>query len=174
MSADERREEIVGIAVSEFALRGLHGTSTETIADRAGVSQPYLFRLFGTKKELFLAAGERVTDRIRDLFVLAAETHPDHPLEAMGEAYRRLLERREELLMQMQLYAACSDPEIEERVRRRYGELWSIVREHSGATDEDVRNFFATGMLLNVAAALNLTEILDSEEWARVCLPPVH
>jgi AcrR family transcriptional regulator len=171
MSADERREEILAVAIVEFALKGLHGTSTETIAERAGVSQPYLFRLFGTKKDLFLAAGMRVMDRVRDLFVQVAETHPENQLEAMGNAYVDLLEHREDLLMQMQLYAACSDPEIAEQVRQRYLGLWDTVGRHSGAEDDDLREFFAAGMLLNVAVALKLPEVLTPEEWSRYCLP---
>src|SRR5204863_476321 len=53
-TADQRREEILVAAFDEFAEHGLHGTSTDVIARKAGVSQPYVFRLFGTKKELYL------------------------------------------------------------------------------------------------------------------------
>jgi AcrR family transcriptional regulator len=63
-SAEVRREEILEAAVKEFAYGGLHGTSTERIAQRAGISQPYLFRLFGTKKELFIAANQRCFGRV--------------------------------------------------------------------------------------------------------------
>jgi AcrR family transcriptional regulator len=59
-SADERREEILEIAIEHFAVGGYHGTSTEVIAKEAGISQPYLFRLFRTKRELFLACNTRV------------------------------------------------------------------------------------------------------------------
>ena len=58
-SAEDRREEIVGIAFRHFAEGGYHGTSTEAIAREAGISQPYLFRLFRTKRELFLACVDR-------------------------------------------------------------------------------------------------------------------
>ena len=54
-SAEERRREIVEIAISHFAQHGYNGTSTDQVAREAGISQPYLFRLFGTKRELFLA-----------------------------------------------------------------------------------------------------------------------
>src|SRR6266571_6871148 len=90
-TAGERREEIVTAAMAEFALGGLNGTSTEAIARRAGVSQPYLFRLFGTKKDLFLAAVERGFDRVEAAFRRAAEAHPENVLEAMGKAYGTLL-----------------------------------------------------------------------------------
>ena len=73
LSADERRVEVVEAAVKAFASSGLHGTSTEEIARLAGVSQPYLFRLFGTKRDLFLAALERMFARLEHEFNDAAD-----------------------------------------------------------------------------------------------------
>ena len=72
-SAEVRREEILEAAMKEFAYGGLHGTSTEKIAARAGISQPYLFRLFGTKKELFIASSTRCFGRVLAAFQEAAE-----------------------------------------------------------------------------------------------------
>jgi len=170
MTADERREEILEVAVSDFAQGGLHGTSTEAIARRAGISQPYLFRLFGTKKELFIACIGRCFDRTQGAFRAAAEADESGaPLEAMGQAYVELLADRELLLSQMQTYAACGDDEIRAVVRRRWGELYRTVERLSGAPPEEVRAFFATGMLLNVAAAMDLPEIAGPKgaAWAR-------
>jgi AcrR family transcriptional regulator len=170
LSAEERRDEILEAAVAEFALKGLHGTATETIAHRAGVSQPYIFRLFGSKKELFLATVARGFDRIDEAFRLAVASEPKMPLRAMGLAYNRLLAHREELLMQMQSYAACSDPDVLHLVQNRYGNLYRYVRDVSGGSDDDVRKFFAHGMLMNVAAAIDLPELGTREDWARECL----
>jgi len=171
MSAEERREEILQAAMTEFALKGLHGTSTETIAQRVGISQPYLFRLYDTKKDLFLAAVGRGFDRVLEAFRLAAEQHPDEPLTAMGHAYAtQLLSRREELLLQMQSYAACADPDVEELVRERFGQLYGFVEEVSGGDADRVQEFFAHGMLLNVAAAMNLPAVLQEQGWAQRCL----
>ena len=170
MTAAERREEILEAAVSDFALGGLHGTSTEAIARRAGISQPYLFRLFGTKKELFIACIERCFDRTEGAFRAAAEAEePGAPLDAMGKAYVELLADRELLLSQMQTYAACGDDEIRAVVRRRWGELYRTVERLSGAPADEVRAFFANGMLLNVAAAMDLPEIAGPKgaAWAR-------
>ncbi len=169
LTAGERREEILNAAVSEFALKGLHGTSTETIAHRVGISQPYLFRLFGTKRGLFLAAVERNFDRVSQTFRLAAESNPQNPLMAMGLAYKALLTRREDLLLQMQAYVACVDPEIRAVVRRRFTELYGLAQEVSGENEDAVRGFFASGMLLNVAAAMDLPALVDSESWAEHC-----
>jgi len=171
LTAEQRREQILEASLSEFAIHGLHGTSTESIAERAGISQPYLFRLFGTKKELFLACVERCFDRTQGTFRAAAESAAgDEVLSAMGWSYMELLQDRELLLAQMQTYAACGDEEIRATVRRRYGELYRTVEELSGAGADEVRSFFATGMLLNVACALDLPELADKEEWAERAL----
>lgn len=171
MSADARREQVLLAARAEFAATGLHGTSTDAIATRAGISQPYLFRLFGTKRDLFLACIDRGFDRVEEAFREAAGAGPaGEALRRMGEAYIALLGDRQELLAQMQAYAACDDAEIRTVVRRRFAGLWSLVDELTGAPGDDIRAFFATGMLLNVAAALDLPSIAETEDWARRCL----
>ena len=134
MPAAERREAILEAAMTEFALGGLHGTATEDIARRAGITQPYVFRLFGTKKALYLETIERCFDRIQREFEAAAATaEPEEKLQAMGKAYGPLLRDRSLLLGQMHSYADCSDPEVRAVVRRRYGELWEWVERASGA-----------------------------------------
>jgi AcrR family transcriptional regulator len=165
-TADERRAEIVDAAFAEFADRGLHGTSTDAIAARAGVSQPYLFRLFGTKKDLFLAAVERCYEVTLATFVGAAEgKRGDDAMKAMGAAYIGLLSDRRKLRMQLQAQAACDDPDVREVVRRHFGELVDFVERASGADASRVRDFFAVGMLLNVIAAMDLLD--DEDGWAK-------
>src|SRR6266404_2259865 len=96
---DERREEILDAALEEFAERGYHGASTEEIARRAGISQPYVFRLFGTKKELFRAVAARCFRETLEMFQRAAEgLRGEEALQAMGNAYvNRLLNDRARL-----------------------------------------------------------------------------
>ena len=118
MSAAERREMVLEAAVAEFAAHGLAGTSTEDVARQAGISQPYLFRLFPTKKALFLALVDRCFRRVRETFVAAAgDLTGDEALAAMADSYTRLLDDRTLLLLQMQIYAACGDPEIRDVTR---------------------------------------------------------
>jgi AcrR family transcriptional regulator len=167
MSAEERREAVLEVAVAEFARTGLHGTSTEKIAAGAGISHPYLFRLFGTKKELFLACMHVCHARLHDTFTRAAEAAGDGDrLEAMGRAYVALLGDREMLQLQLQMYAACADPEVRETASNGYAELWQLVGRLSGAPEGDIRAFFATGMLLNMAAAMDLPQIAGEPGWA--------
>src|SRR5579872_5049209 len=99
-----RREEILEAATVEFALRGLHGASTEDIARRAGISQPYVFRLFGTKKDLFRAVIARCFRETLEMFQRAAEgLRGEAALEAIGRAYvDRLVHEPLRLQTQMQ------------------------------------------------------------------------
>ena len=172
-SAAERREELVEVALRHFASHGYVAASTDAIAAEAGISQPYLFRLFGTKRELFLACHDVAHGRVAETFRAAAQDAPaDERLARMGMAYVELLADRDRLLFQLQSYAACGDPEIRERVRERYGALVREVEELSGAPADAVWRFFATGMLLNLVAVLGLDEIADRDPWAaRWCAP---
>ena len=175
MTAEERRESVLAAAVREFAALGLHGASTEAIAERAGISQPYVFRLFGTKKELFIAAVERVCDHILARFREAAASVPPgrgpersgQVLEAMGRSYEELLDRRDELLLLLQGFAACKDPDVLEVSRRRMREVYELVAHESGAHERQVQWFMATGMLLTVSAGMDLPGIAHEEPWAR-------
>jgi AcrR family transcriptional regulator len=171
-TADARREALVDAALEHFAQTGLHGTAVSAITDDVGITQPYAFSLFGTKKGLFLAAVERSFDRVEETFRTAAESAgPAGPFEAMKESYRSVLADRSLLLMQLQTYAACGDEDVRALARRRYAQLYDLVRELSGADREELTEFFAAGMLLNVAAALNLPELLVDDTWLEDCLP---
>jgi AcrR family transcriptional regulator len=164
-TAAARRDEVLDAAMIEFAERGFEGASTEDIARRAGISQPYLFRLFGTKKELFKASVARCLREALELFQRAAEgKRGEEALQAIGEAYRKQLEEdRVRLRAQMQAYSACDDPEIREVVRAGFGDLVAYVRRVSGADWPTVWAFFSTGMLLNVLASMHVEE--QPEQW---------
>jgi AcrR family transcriptional regulator len=160
ISSEERRAQLLEAAVTEFAAKGFHAASTTAIAKRAGISQPYVYALFPNKHELFLAANLQVKDRIRNAFAEAARglATPEERLSAMGQAYIRLLDNREEIMFQHQANAAAGDPALREPVRREFMRLFEDVVRLSGASDEDVWRFMATGMFLNVIAALDLPD----------------
>jgi AcrR family transcriptional regulator len=168
MKAAERRQAVLAAAVIEFAARGLAGTSTEDVARRAGISQPYLFRLFPTKKALFLALVDRCFRQVAVAFeAAAADRVGEDALEAMANAYHQLLQDRTLLLLQLQAYAACDDPEIRDATRTGFKQLWALVERLSGLPYERVVMFFAMGMLMNVAAAMDLPAV--DERWTRWC-----
>jgi AcrR family transcriptional regulator len=164
---EERRGEILDAALAVFAEKGLHASSTEEVARRAGISQPYVFRLFGTKKELFMAVIARCFRQTLEQFQQAAEgKRGEEALHAIGEAYGELLERdRVYLPSQMQAYAACHDPDICQTVRNGYGDLVAYVERVSGADHATVSTFFAKGMLMNVLSSMHLSD--PTEPWAQ-------
>ncbi len=172
-TADERRETILRAAEQVFAARGLHGTPTIEIAKAAGISQAYLFRLFPTKAELFSALTQRVNDRIYETMAgaaAAAKTAGDDVMVAMGIAYIGLLQDRNLLLNQLHAHGASDDPAIRDQMRGCFERLVALVERETGAGPDQVREFFAHGMLLNVLAAMRAEEV--DEHWARVLLGP--
>ncbi|MFD3652595.1 TetR/AcrR family transcriptional regulator [Streptomyces sp. NPDC058620] len=172
MSAEDRRESVVRAAITEFARGGYHGTSTEAIAKRVGVSQPYLFRLFPNKQAMFLAASERCLVETRKVFMEAAEgLEGEEALHAMAAAYQRLIvDDADKLLMQMQMYAAIAaaeasgDREFGESVRRGWVRMWDEVHLVLGADQNETTTFLAYGMLINTLASLGFPA--DHRIWS--------
>jgi AcrR family transcriptional regulator len=166
-SAEVRRASILNAAVVEFARSGYAGTSTEAIATRAGISQPYLFRLFGTKKELFIATYSMVTSRIEEAFAaVTKELEGEEAMVAMGMAYLELLQDPD--LLQVQLHgfvAAAADPDIASACQDTFRRLWHLAAAATHAEPEAMRDFFAQGMLCNVLAAIDLRSV--KEPWAQ-------
>jgi AcrR family transcriptional regulator len=159
-SSDERREQVIEAAVKEFAEHGYHATSTTAIAKRAGISQPYIYALFPNKRELFLATHAHVIGHIRDAFTEAARgvDEPEARLHAMGEAYMELLERRDEIVLQMQSHAAAGDLALRDPIRREFTGVIDHVERVAGVSRQRALEFMAVGMLLNVIAALDLPD----------------
>jgi AcrR family transcriptional regulator len=170
LSAAERKDAVLDAARIEFAGKGYVATSTEDIAARAGISQPYLFRLFGTKKELYIASVSRCFRETLELFQRAAEgLRGEEALHAIGKAYLEQLEGdRTWLRAQMQAYAASDDPEIRTVVRAGFGDLVAYARRVSGADWPVIWHFFATGMFLNVLASMHVND--EPEPWMRELL----
>ena len=158
-TAAERREHLLGVALEEFATRGYAGGSTERIATAAGISQPYVFRLFGSKLQLFLAVIERCLD---DMYALmdeaSAELQGDAALHAMGEAYLALI-TTDPIRLQGQLVgyvASAQSEEVRATMRQGFGRLVELAERRSGADETQISAFFAKGMLLNVVTAMGL------------------
>jgi AcrR family transcriptional regulator len=158
MSADERRRSVLHAARIEFGSAGYSAATTDAIAQRVGVSQPYLFRLFPSKKAIFLATVEDCFDQLERLFTAAAgDRVGEEALRVMGRAYNALVDDKAILQMQLQMWAtACQDDEVRALARRRLEGLWGLVGRLSGADEAQVAEFMARGMLLNVFAAMDL------------------
>ena len=169
-TAAERREALVEAAVAAFAEHGFHGTPTTEIAKAAGISQAYLFRLFPTKSELYVAAVDRCYRRLGDAMRAAAEDESapgETVLERMGHAYAALLQDPTTLRATLQAFAAASgeDVAIRDAVRRGYGDLVELIQRISGAEGEELRGFVAKGMLMTVLAGMDAPSI--DAPWAQ-------
>ncbi len=162
MKAEDRRVLILEAALEEYGRAGMHATSVEVIADRAGVSQPYVFKMFGTKNDLIAAVIVHHTACLRQAFREAVEQREagSSPLEAMALAYIGFMsDDVNSLRCQLHTWAAASDPAIKDVAQRTYREIWEDIAELSGATADEVRDFMGHGMLLTVLASLDLTEL---------------
>jgi AcrR family transcriptional regulator len=165
MSGTERRSQVLRIAADEFANRGLHGASVEAIAREADITQAYVFRMFGTKKALFLALIGAAFDDFSDGMAGAATGAGGlDALALMGARYYESLGDRTTLLLQLQGFAACGDAEVRDLVRARLGRMWDTVAGTTGLDPVTVKSFLAFGMLLNNVAALDVDEL--DEPWA--------
>ncbi len=163
LTAEERREQVLAAALHEFGARGYHAAGTPAIAKRAGISQPYIYALFPSKRDLFLAVHERVLESIRHAFVTAARgaRTSEEALEQMGLAYGPLVTENPDLLLcQLQAYAAAGDPEIGPAVAAGFKDLAREVGRISGAAEDEVARFLAAGMLINVTTALGVPELV--------------
>ncbi|MBE1485300.1 TetR/AcrR family transcriptional regulator [Plantactinospora soyae] len=165
LTASERSEQLVAAAVTAFSTAGYAGTSTDDVARLAGVSQPYVIRLFGSKQRLFIATVEHAAGRIEQAFQRAAERQPD--LASLRIAYDELLVERDLLAVLLHGFAASSEPAIGFAVRVCYGRIYQLVRDLTGATAQETREFLATGMLLTVLASIHVIgpDAVAPEPW---------
>lgn len=158
LSSAERREAVVLAAVTEFAAGGFHGTPMDRIAERAGISQPYLFRLFPNKRSLFEKAVERCFRETGDFYARAAEgLRGTEALDAMARSRKRFLDDSSLPLLRLHAVTAvlaAGDPGITAQVRRSWAALWSSVEDRTGAPPAEVRAFFAEELLMIAQAAL--------------------
>lgn len=152
MSGAQRREEILVAARTVFAERG-YAASTDEVARAAGVSQPYVVRLFGTKRELFLEAYKVASGQIIEALT-AVPAGPDAALR-MGDAYIGLLADRDLLRMVMHGFIAGADEEVGRVARHTLGEAFRLYQERSGEDEQAARLFVAQGMLINVLLAVD-------------------
>jgi AcrR family transcriptional regulator len=157
MTAGQRREMVLQAALIEFAARGLDGTSTQGIAERAGISHPYLFRLFPAKKALFLAVVRRCFQQVTQVLATSAAGQTgEEALQAMGSAFGQLCQQRTLPLMQLHAYAACTDRDVRVATQAAFGDLREAVERLTGLPPARVQRWLGIAMLMTAATAMNL------------------
>lgn len=168
-TAEERRRTVVDTAITVFARSGYQATPVAAVAERAGISTAYVFKLYPGKEALFVAALERCFARVIDALRIGADASggkgPDAVLEAMGEAYARLITDRSLLMLQVHAMSATDVPAIAEALRAGIERVTAFAGERSGAASDAVQRFLAYGQLCHLIVATGVTA--QDGDWAR-------
>ena len=172
--AIQRREQILAAASQVFGERGYAGATTDQVAHAAGISQPYVVRMFGTKENLFLEVLERALNKLKTAFraVLAeprsqGDDAADLLAQRLGATYVGLIEDRGILLSLMQAFITGHDPIIGAKARAGFLQIYRILRDEAGFEPDVIREFLADGMLFNTLLAIRLPDIFDDDEAAQ-------
>ncbi|MDR6969943.1 helix-turn-helix domain-containing protein [Leifsonia shinshuensis] len=186
----ERRVQILEAASRVFGERGYFGATTDQIAREAGISQPYVVRMFGGKENLFVGVLSRSLERLLVAFTDTIEQWkadgspegPDSPEgpsavtpagvhgeigRRLGLAYVNLIEDRGLLLSLMQAFSMGQDPTIGGKARDGFLTIYRLLREGAGFSPEESRSFLAEGMLLNTLLGLRMTDEYDTDPAAK-------
>ncbi|WP_194923904.1 TetR/AcrR family transcriptional regulator [Catenulispora pinisilvae] len=175
-TAEARRAFITTQAVKVFARGGYHATPVADVAEAAGISPAYVFRLFDGKLGLFLAALEHCHERILTTVGAVADAmpgeDPEAVLAAMGDAYAQLISDRDLLMLQVHALSAVDVPEIAATTRRGLERMISLLQDRAGASDQAAQQFVAYGQLCHLIVATGLTDAAGdgtpAPRWARV------
>jgi AcrR family transcriptional regulator len=131
LPASERKAAVLDSACGIFSTGSYRGTTTAEIAKRAGVTEPILYRHFGSKRELYLAVLDESWRRLRELWdeVVAGEKDPKLWVAAIGRAYFETADPRLHTanLWIQSLTEASDDPEIRKYLRRHMREVHGYV-----------------------------------------------
>ncbi|MGI5239691.1 TetR/AcrR family transcriptional regulator [Dactylosporangium sp. CA-139066] len=168
-TAEARRAAVLNAAVATFARTGYHATPVTAVAAAAGISEAYALRLFGGSKQgLFVAAVEACYDRIYTTLERAvAESGTEdveQRIEAMGEAYAKLIADKDLLLLQVHAQGASDNEEVRATVRAGYKRL-VLFMANLGATGAQIQEFIAYGQLCHLIVTAGLDDVRDS--WAK-------
>lgn len=172
MRAGDRRELILEAATGVFGDYGYVGTTTSQVAKAAGVSQPYVVRMFGTKEKLFLEVLERALAQLLSTFRAAlADTESDVPLgRRLGLAYVDLTGNRGLLLSLMHGFVLGRDPEIGRAARCGFMDVYRFLRDEAGFPPDEVQQFLAGGMMVNTMVGLRMADDFDTDPAVRELL----
>lgn len=173
MKSEERRELILAAAAVVFGERGYVGATTDAVAKAAGVSQPYVVRMFGTKSALFQAVLERSLDRLITQFREEIQQYDASKGDlhmCIGKRYVELLADRGLLLSLMQAFLLGADPEIGPTAREGFLKVYRLLRDEGGFSPEDATKFLEGGMLINTLVGLRMGADIDTDPDVREML----
>jgi TetR/AcrR family transcriptional regulator len=169
MPAAERRAMILETARDLFGRNGYHGTTTDQIAAAAGISQPYVVRMFGSKEALFLEVLRSALDTLMAAWrsslveLRAAGATPKEQQIAIGEQFIAMAAHRGLHTTLLQAFTSGAEPAIGAAARDGFLEIYRFLRDELGAGDDDVHGFLSTGMLFSVMLAIGMPGRYDED-----------
>jgi AcrR family transcriptional regulator len=169
-TSDLRRETVINSAIAVFAKAGYLGTPIAAVAKHAKISSAYVFKLFPSKQELFVAALEQafglILSTLSDGAGRSADQTPDGVLSAMEAAYATLISNRDLLMLQVHALSVADVQEIGAAFRKGLQTIAKFVKSRSGASDDAVQRFFAYSQLCHLITTISLDG--NSAAWARM------
>ncbi len=175
MPAAERRATILEAARDLFGRQGYHGTTTDQIAKAAGISQPYVVRMFGSKEALFLevlhATLGTLVDAWREtLGGLPSGADEHERARAIGEQFVDLAATRGLHTMLLQAFVSGAEPAIGRAAREGFLGIYRFLRDEAGIPDEQVQGFLGSGMIFSVMLAIGMPARFDADPDAAALL----
>ncbi|MFZ7087592.1 TetR/AcrR family transcriptional regulator [Curtobacterium sp. RRHDQ10] len=172
MPAGERRAQILDAARDVFGRRGYHGTTTDQVAKAAGISQPYVVRMFGSKEQLFLEVLDdtlrTLLDAFRDALSASLERGDDEEARggAIGAAYLDLSENRGFHTLLLQGFVSGAEPAIGAAARAGFLEVYRFLVHEAGFDGPRVSEFLGGGMLFSVLLGIEMPTLYDADRDA--------
>jgi AcrR family transcriptional regulator len=177
LPAAERRQAILDAAMRVFATGSYAGATTADIAREAGVSEPILYRHFGSKRELYFACLEEAWARLLAAFeakFTELGPSPVPPFAAIPHAVRVAAPT----LWMQAVTEAGEDPEIRKFVRRHmrevHGYLAAFIRAGQEAgkvqpdRDADAEAWIFLGGSLLIAMSDRLGGLVPRDDFATI------
>ena len=134
LTAEARRQAVLDTACRVFSQTSYRGATTAEIAREAGISEPILYRHFGSKRDLYLACLEEAWRSFRVICEEALAGDPDESLGAIADAY--MLRGRKIRVVDLWIQAlneASGDKVIAGAVRKQIREVHeffaNVIRE---------------------------------------------
>lgn len=163
-----RKSDIISAAIEVFAEVGYFRATTAQVAERAQISQPYIFRFFASKEALLLTALEVSWTRMLEAFRKVVQSASPEQLESgLIEAYEEILaSHQKEIMLQMQAQT-IQEPAIRDAMRNGFREVRQMVMDafrEAGMLEPEARtlDFLARGLLCNVSVALDMPELKEA------------
>jgi TetR/AcrR family transcriptional regulator len=130
LTAEARRQVVLDTACRVFSKSSYRGATTAEIAREAGISEPILYRHFGSKRDLYLACLDEAWRAFRGIAEEAIAADPDSCLGAIGDAYmaKQARIRMVDLWIQA-LTEASEDRVIAAALRRQVREVHDFLAD---------------------------------------------